>query len=239
MFEQHLSWLKTHCMVIPFSKIPEVMGREGLGRPTVSITFDDGYEDNYEYAFPLLQQYRIPATFFVTVGLVEKDPAVVERFQMLRQCDYKHIRPLEWRQMDEMRKEGMEFGVHTYSHPNLARLKRDAAERELKRSKDIMEERLGKQISLMAYPFGKPKRHFTEETIELVANIGYEYAAAIAFRAVRVSDSPFDIPRFFVTMDPLGILREKVWGAWDVVGYWQEKAPLWLAKMISPADFKV
>ena len=89
----------------------------------------------------------------------------------------------------------------------------------------------------MAYPFGKPGRHFNGETAALVEELGYEYACAVLFRAVRPSDSRFAIPRFVVTRDTVERLREKVLGAWDLIGIWQERGPLWAARIVSPEDF--
>lgn len=237
LFEDHLRWLKVHCEVVRFSQVREAVQSSAGSHPVVAITFDDGHADNYEYAFPLLQKHAIPATFFVTVGLLEKDPAVVQRFQLQRQACYEDIRPLEWSQVRDMCKAGMELGSHTYSHPNLARLERPAARMELRRSKEVMEQRLGQSIVLLAYPYGKPKRHFTAETECLVAESGYKDAAAILFRAVRSSDSRLAMPRFFATGDSLTTLEGKVNGDWDFLGWWQERAPLAVAKLVAPADF--
>jgi hypothetical protein len=138
----------------------------------------------------------------------------------------EEIRPLDWSAVREMRRAGMEVGAHTYSHPNLARLDRRAAELEVRRPKAIIEDRLGVPVRLMAYPFGKPKRDFTQETADLVSSAGYEYAAAVAWRGIRASDSRFRIPRFSCTGDSVCTLRDKVSGAWDLLGAWQERAPL-------------
>ena len=124
-----------------------------------------------------------------------------------------------------MRRAGMDFGAHTYSHFNLAELGAGAAEADLRRARDVMEERLAERITLMAYPFGKPRRHFTDQTVSLVAKVGYEYAAAIICRRVRDLDSPLVIPRFYVMNDGLNTLRDKTSGVWDPLGYVQERLP--------------
>jgi peptidoglycan/xylan/chitin deacetylase (PgdA/CDA1 family) len=237
LFEQHLQWLSDHCEVVPFSKIFGVLGKKS-DRPSIAITFDDGYADNYEYAFPLLQKYGLVATFFVTAGLIEKDSDVVTRFRLQRESPYEDIRPMDWCQVCEMSKACMEFGAHTYSHPNLAALNSPAARAELRRSKEIMEQRLGRPITSMAYPFGKPNRHFTSETVDLTAEAGYRHAAAILWRSVTREDSPLAVPRVLITRDSRQTLREKILGAWDIIGTWQEKVPLWLAKRVSPEDFR-
>lgn len=116
LFKQQLLWLKENCRLVLFSQVLNFARSSERDRPIVSITFDDGYADNYRYAFPLLQNFGIPAMFFVTVGLLEKDPEVVRRFQK-RHGDITHgdIIPLEWGQVMEMLDAGMEFGAHTYS----------------------------------------------------------------------------------------------------------------------------
>jgi len=108
---------------------------------------------------------------------------------------------------------------------------------ELARSKEEMEQRLGERVGWMAYPFGKPRLHLTKETQDLAAEAGYEGAAAVLFRAVRAADSPLAIPRFFVCRETLETLKAKVGGAWDFLGWWQERVPVPVARVISPRDF--
>jgi len=226
LFSQHLLWLKQHCTVVHFQHAVRAAEQPPGGRPVAAITFDDGFADNYEYAFPLLHQHGLPATFFLTVGLLEKNPIVLERLRDLWGAQAEEIRPLTWSAVREMRRAGMEMGAHTYSHPNLAQLDRRAAELEARRPKEIIEDRLGEPVRIMAYPFGKPKSHFTKETIEVVSGAGYEYAAAVTWRGIHPSDSHFRIPRFTCTGDSICTLRDKVSGAWDLLGAWQERAPV-------------
>lgn len=228
-FEQHLVWLTENCASVPFSRVLlEAAKPEETRRPLISITFDDGYADNYEYAFPLLCRYGVPATFFLTVGFIEHDPRAMATFRGLAQG--QDARPLEWSQIREMRHAGMEFGTHTFSHPNLALLEAAAAEGEIRRSKAIMEDRLGERISSTAYPFGKPKRHFTPETMDIVSKAGHDCAAAIMFRSVRAEPSRYAVPRFYVAGDSVRTLQEKVFGAWDLLGLWHERAPAFLQR---------
>jgi peptidoglycan/xylan/chitin deacetylase (PgdA/CDA1 family) len=68
-FDRQLAFLARHADVIGAADLPHVL-RGGRGRH-VMITFDDGYLDNYELAFPLLRQHRLPATFFICTGLLD------------------------------------------------------------------------------------------------------------------------------------------------------------------------
>jgi peptidoglycan/xylan/chitin deacetylase (PgdA/CDA1 family) len=231
MFGQHLAWLKNHCEIVCFEDVlRRAAGVRRDDRPIVAITFDDGYADNYEFAFPLLQKYGLSATFFLTAGLIEKDRAVVERFCMLRRAAREDVRALEWPQVREMQRAGMEIGAHTYSHVNLAWAKPACAEAEVRRSKAIIEDRLGVRVASMAYPFGKPGYHFTPQTMEIVSEAGYEFAASVTYRAVSRSRSRFAVPRFLATQDSVGSLRDKILGAWDIMGLWHENIPVFLRR---------
>lgn len=70
-FDAQLSFLKTHSDVIALDEIESALARRGSRH--VAITFDDGYLDNYELAYPLLRQHRLPAAFFIATGFID-DP---------------------------------------------------------------------------------------------------------------------------------------------------------------------
>ena len=238
LFEAHLEWLTNTCDVISFEDVATVVADVSRTRPAVAITFDDGYRDNHTHALPALERWRAPATFFVTVGLVERDPQVVARMAALRRSSSEDVVGLTWTEVGELLAAGHEVGSHTWSHPILAELDRDAAHDELVRSRMVLEERLGAPVRTLAYPFGKPGRHATSETEQLARVAGYATAAAVLFRRVLPRDSPLMIPRFFPTQDDVRTLAAKVLGQWDWLGYWQERAPAWLARRVSPADFR-
>jgi peptidoglycan/xylan/chitin deacetylase (PgdA/CDA1 family) len=240
LFEMHLQWLKEHCDVVPLHELVSALSCDTRqSRVQVAITFDDGYVDNYEHAFPLLMKHGLAATFFITAGLLERDRQVLDRFASLRQVNTQEVEPLGWEHVREMQRGGMEVGSHTYSHPNLASLEHRQFKRELKSAKEIMQDRLGQEVVGLAYPFGKLGRHFNETTVEQAQNAGYQYGAGICFRRVQAGDSCWALPRFLMTEDSLEVLSSKVSGAWDLLGQSQERTPIWLARLMSPKDFSV
>jgi peptidoglycan/xylan/chitin deacetylase (PgdA/CDA1 family) len=70
-FASQMSYLSAHCQVVPPEQlIAWLRDGQALPRRCVSITFDDGYADNYVHAFPILRRHRLPATIFLTTGFV-------------------------------------------------------------------------------------------------------------------------------------------------------------------------
>jgi peptidoglycan/xylan/chitin deacetylase (PgdA/CDA1 family) len=235
LFETHMEWLKEHCDIIRLEEALAVASRPRRTRPAVAITFDDGYEDVHEFGLPVLARLDIPATFFLTVGLADGDPAVLSRMAALQGASLDDVAGLSWGQILEMRDAGMAFGSHGVSHVNLARAPEATVRFEATTSKDRLEERLGKEVICFAYPFGKPKYHFTSRTMQLVASSGYRFAGTVHFRGVRRADDPMAIPRFAVTMDSVEMLEAKVAGRLDFVGLYQTYTPAWAGRIISPA----
>lgn len=238
-FSDHLAWLAEHCRCVPFGDVLAARERRRDRRPIVSITFDDGYADNHEFVLPLLLDRRLSATFFVTAGFVDRDAATIDRFRRLRRTDPDLIRPLDWEQVKDIERSGMEIGAHTHSHPNLATLSGPELRFELEHSKRVIEEQLGHPVTTLAYPFGRPRVHVTATVEEAARRAGYGLAASVGERGVHPGDPPLRIPRIFASNDTVETLREKVLGSWDLIGTVRERMPLALTRAVSPADFEV
>jgi peptidoglycan/xylan/chitin deacetylase (PgdA/CDA1 family) len=234
LFEEHMSWVREHCNVISIDDALTRAARPRNDKPTVAVTFDDGYADVHEYGFPVLERFEIPATIFVMVGLTDRDPAVVARIAELQGASAEEVTGLSWDQMLEMRDAGMTFGSHGLHHTNLALADDQTVGHEARASKDRLEEKLGTDVHAFAYPFGKPKHHFTKRTMQLVASCGYRIGATVNFRRVRSTDDPMAIPRFAVEMDSVEMLEAKVKGKLDLIGMYQQYAPAWAGRIISP-----
>jgi peptidoglycan/xylan/chitin deacetylase (PgdA/CDA1 family) len=152
----------------------------------------------------------------------------------LQESSRDAVRGLTWTQILEMRDAGMAFGCHGIHHLNLALASDDVVRGEATTSKQRLEERLGADVTLFAYPFGKPKHHFTARTSDIVASCGFHLAATTTFGRVRPTTDPMALPRIAVTMDSVEMLQAKVKGKLDLIGTYQRRTPSWAARVISP-----
>ena len=145
-------------------KLPEAVESLQKGAPlppsSFVITFDDGYRSVYEVAYPILQELGMSAMVYLTVGT----KAAVGRLPSLEGQPM-----LSWREIREMRQHGIDFGAHTCTHPDLTVLSDARVEAEVRDSKEIIEDTLGRPVSSFAYPYGRytrrvrdvVRRHFT------------------------------------------------------------------------------
>lgn len=228
LFEQQIEWLQEHCEIVSYRSIPRLMGASTAGRPLVAVTFDDGYDDNHRYAFPLLVAHGVPVTIFVTTGLLDQDRHVIHRFAKLWGVSEDEVKGLTWNQISEMRAAGFDIGAHTRTHPVLSEMDEPEARDEIHRSRAAIEDHLGEAVPSFAYPFGKPREHISAMTRVIVTELGFESAAVILYRGVRQDEDVMSIPRFPITRDPMEIFAAKIRGRLDAVGSWQTHAPRWL-----------
>jgi peptidoglycan/xylan/chitin deacetylase (PgdA/CDA1 family) len=99
-------------------------------------------------------------------------------------------------QVKALRDAGMQIGAHTVNHPILARLECANARREMAESKETLQALLGERVDLFAYPNGRPGQDYTQESVSLTQQLGFEAAFTTAGGAARPGCDPFQLPRF-------------------------------------------
>ena len=170
LFAKHIKFLRHNGYnLISLEDIAEFFGG-GTQIPAnaVVVTFDDGFRDNYENAFPILQHYGVPATIFLTSGLMGKTNLWLAR------NGFPEKKMLTWSQVKEMNSAGISIGAHSASHVQLSQLPTAMAKAEIEGSKKTIEDHLGRPVDYFAYPYGQSN----EEVRELVEEAGYVLACS-------------------------------------------------------------
>jgi peptidoglycan/xylan/chitin deacetylase (PgdA/CDA1 family)/2-polyprenyl-3-methyl-5-hydroxy-6-metoxy-1,4-benzoquinol methylase len=144
-----------------------ILKKQPLPGRAILITFDDGYQDFYNFAFPLLKRYGFSATVFL----------VADRIGQTNIWDtvYNEELPLMgWDTIKELQSQGIEFGAHTATHPHLTALSPLEIVKESVRARTILQQGLGQTPVTFAYPYGD-----TDEVVQhLVGACGYIYAVS-------------------------------------------------------------
>lgn len=143
-------------------------GKSPMPAKPVFVTFDDGYADNYEKAFPILRDLGVKVNIFLVADTVGRHNA----FNDPETGPWQRM--LTWERVLEMRDSGLvEFGSHTMSHRNLSLLPFEEARWEIDESKRRLESRLEREVIGFAYPYGSGARD--PKIRELVRVSGYHY----------------------------------------------------------------
>jgi peptidoglycan/xylan/chitin deacetylase (PgdA/CDA1 family) len=153
---------------------------------TVVLTFDDGYEDFYTRAMPLLDQYGFTATVFVTTGWVQ---GAGGQFVGRRPG-----RMLSWRQITESTLAGIEVGAHSNEHPQLDQLPEKLLREELYSSKERLEDTLGISVLGLAYPYG----YSNARVRQMAREAGHRYCCAVGNMTASPASDLFALPRLTV-----------------------------------------
>ena len=161
IFRRHIrSLIEQGIAVVP---LDDILGprRSGETEPAVAITFDDGFADFSPQAFPWLLQYAFPATVFLVSGYCGKTN------------DWPSQPPgfggralLGWSEIEELSRQGIKFGAHSVTHPDLTQLPPAAAREEILSSRKQIEDRVGRPVKAFAYPYGAESRPLRELVAE-------------------------------------------------------------------------
>jgi len=170
-------------------------------RKPILLTFDDGYEDNYTVAFPLLQRYNCSAVVFLVADFSQRTN--------FWDNDEPVAPLLSCRQIQEMERGGVEFGSHTLTHPHLSRVSSKEVFEEMASSKKAVEDLTGREVLSMAYPYGD----VNGDVKTILKETGYGFGVA-------TDSGPLSLPE-----DLSEIRRIQVFPGTDRFGFWRKTNP--------------
>lgn len=217
-FEKHLKYLKKHnYQTVTFADLANnnYKKRFDRGNKFVILSFDDGYEDNYKYAFPLLKKYGFKAVIYLLSDLDYNkwDVDVLENPEQEFKLMNKDM-------ISEMQKYGIEFGGHTKTHPKLATIDIEDAKKEIFESKEKLEKKLNKKLVSFAYPYG----NMNEDVKNIVKEAGYEFAVATDSGDISFSTDLFKIRRIGIfSTNSFLTFKRKVSGRYNFIKIKRER----------------
>lgn len=194
-FERQLEWLSHRRF--HFVTMSE-LSASAVPERSVALTFDDGFEDNYTAAFPLLKRFQAKATLYAVVSRNQRTDWSARKKAHHSDGELLREPKLSDDQIQEMVASGIfELGAHTMTHVNLAQATEAEKAQEICGSKRALEDRFGVNVRSFAYPFGI----WRAEDREVVARAGFTTAVTTEQGIDRL---PYD--------DPLALRRIKVSG---------------------------
>ena len=260
-FQRQMEYLSKWFNVVSMQDVLKWLdGQKELPRYAALITFDDGYLDNYTFAYPILRAHLFPALIFLTTEHIGTDfpfywdmaaycfhhtkrdqltfpDGTTEVWSNQKQLDHVSQKWIElmktfpqaekliyvqdlpqlldvsvpagffkklmlnWDQVKEMRKNGIEFGAHTMHHPILTRISLDEVRAEVVGSKSRIEQEIGEPVLSFAYPNGQSS-DLNNKIERIVADSGISAAFTLLNGPSlqgEVKRNPFAIRRIFIS----------------------------------------
>jgi peptidoglycan/xylan/chitin deacetylase (PgdA/CDA1 family) len=167
-----------------------IKNNKAIPEKSILITFDDGYTDNYTYAFPILKELDIKATIFVVTSGTDNDNYYVSSEQIKEMSDY-----------------GIDIESHTVNHVHLNTLSYEKQLEELKNSKSKIESITKKDVLSVAYPYGD----YNEDTKKATIDAGYSIAFTTDIGLADRTDNPVALNRIYVnSLNSIEIFKDRL-----------------------------
>lgn len=157
----------------------------------IILTFDDGYVDNYENAFPILKKHNLVGTFFILAG----------------PTDVESPRYMTWAMLTEMSDAGMAIEVHGRDHVDMRRRKDDYLFFQIVGTQQAIEAHTGKPVRFMSYPAGQ----YDANVLRFLDRAGFWMAVTTKGGRDHTLDKPFELTRVRIRgSDTLKLFTAKV-----------------------------
>ena len=180
----------------------------------IVVTFDDGFENFFHYAYPVLLRYNISSVLFITTGFIDRRISFDSLFSGVVKSS-----ALSWEQVNKISQSGIEVGSHAVTHVNLACAPEADAIREIADSKSRIENVTGKSVRYFAYPYGD-RSAFNERIKKAVKDRGYERAYTNIAGFNKQNADPYELRRIRIyNTDNMFRFKMKLRGAYNWVDW--------------------
>jgi peptidoglycan/xylan/chitin deacetylase (PgdA/CDA1 family) len=210
-FASHMEYLKENgyhtCSLT--QALRQLQQRSRAHPKLAVITFDDGYRDFYQQAFPLLDRHGFSATVFLPTAYVGDDAVSFKG----RDC-------LTWAEVRELSRLGILFGSHTVTHPQLYELSSPKIREEVVISRETIEQKLGCAVDSFAYPYAFPETDDQFKTIlrDTLRSAGYQTGVCTTVGLANFGSDPLFMPRLPInSCDDDSLYEAKLNGGYDWV----------------------
>jgi peptidoglycan/xylan/chitin deacetylase (PgdA/CDA1 family) len=201
-FRAEVDWLETNFDLVSLDEAQRRV-QQGNKRPSVSITFDDGYAENCDEALPLLISRNIPCTYFVTSHYVQTGEPFPHDVAL-----GKPLAPNTLKQLASLTDAGISIGGHTRTHADLGKISDESQlHDEIVGGRDELERSLGIKIRHFAFPYGL-HQNLNVAAFRIAEEAGFAGVCSAYGGYNTPGDDPFHLQR--IHADP-ELVRLKNW----------------------------
>ena len=173
-FARQIAFLRKFYRIASLEQAMQMLRKGDVPQPTVVLSFDDGYADNYVNLRAVAQHYDIPVFLFVSTGHVSSGTP----FGHDRKRDQEEFAPLSWEQVGLLHRSGFAFGCHTRNHFDCGSTDVPVLSEEIEGSRTELALRASIWSEYFSFPWGMPK-NMSEEALQVAkSSFTYVFAAA-------------------------------------------------------------
>lgn len=217
-FYHQIDFIRSNFSVIRLNEIKETMTVQESSKKVV-ITFDDAFNDFYEFAYPLLDKFKIPSTVFVPTGSIGEFNDWDFPFH---KCHKRSV--MNANQLQELHKTKLvDFGSHSIDHLTMSKLPVYEMRRQLAGSKNTLEDLFSTSVTMFAYPYGR-LGDFSPLTTRVLSETGYEIGVTAHWGTRNSMKDILCLRRIYLReTDSNKTIRSKIEGLYDWIPLLKEK----------------